>query len=128
MTDFSAVVADIKKAGLAARRFERDGHRQFRDCITVGRNGRLLFQRFSYGEAASLVFQMWAVSASPGGAIVWDYACTDYSGKTEAPTTLADYRDGVLVFEGDRFTWPCAAALPTWKQGGLGRLGMLFSR
>lgn len=124
--DFTPVIADLKRDKLAARRFEREGHRKFRDCVTVGRNGKLLFQRFCWGEGASLTFELWG-RADENGVITWGKSKSIYDEVEAAPTHLAGYENGALLFEGDKLRWPAASDMKHWKDGGLGVVGKLFS-
>ena len=50
--DFAPIIADVKAAKCAGFRYQRAGHQRYRDRVTVYRDGRLLFERFCYGEAA----------------------------------------------------------------------------
>ena len=61
--DFAPIIADVKAAKCAGFRYQRAGHQRYRDRVTVYRDGRLLFERFCYGEAAGLVFKLWAPGA-----------------------------------------------------------------
>lgn len=58
--DFRHIIEDLKKGKIAARRFEKSGNNKFRDLVTVCSNGKLRFERYCYGEAASLVCTLWA--------------------------------------------------------------------
>ena len=70
--DFAPIIADVKAAKCAGFRYQRAGHQRYRDRITVYRDGRLLFERFCYGEAAGLVFKLWAPGADDtGGQRLW---------------------------------------------------------
>jgi hypothetical protein len=125
--DFSPVIEDLKQSGLAARRYEREGHRKFRDCVTVGRNGRLLFQLFSWGEAASLAFEAKG-RVAPGGAMVWAAPVGGHMAGETPPARLSEYKDGTLLFDGKPQRWAVAAEHKYWPKGGLGVLGKLFAR
>lgn len=121
-------VQDVKKAKLAGIRYEREGHSRFRDCVTVMRNGRLLFERYSYGEAASLTFELWAKGAVADGVILWNYDAIDYSGKQEAVKQITGYADEVFYFDGKAAKWLPAARYRSFPRGGLGGLQMFFLR
>lgn len=123
--DFQAIIDDLKRDKLAARRFEREGHRKFRDCVTVGRNGRLLYQLFSWGEAASLAFEVWG-TAGQGGAISWRPSKSGHNPGQEPPERLAGYQGGALLFDDKPQRWPAAAEYKRWPAGGLGFWGMLL--
>ena len=54
--NFDGIIADLKANKLAGRAYERVGAPgNFRDRVTVYRDGKLLFERFCYGEAAGRV-------------------------------------------------------------------------
>lgn len=123
-----AAIRSLQQAKLAARRYEKEGHGKFRDCLFVCCNGRVLFQLFSYGEAASLVFEMWAKNISADGAISWADETVAYSGKTEAPQKLTSFEDNVLYLDDRPQKWAVAAEYKTFAKAGLGGLGMLWRR
>lgn len=125
--DITALYSGLRAEGLAARRYQREGRGKFRDCLTLGRNGRLLFERFNYGEAAGLVFSMWG-NAAEDGALRWEKEGVGYSGKDEAPALLTGMDGAALELDGGRLKWQPAAALKSWPAGGLGRLAMLLGR
>ena len=107
--DFEAVLRQLKEQKIAALRFEREGHRQFRDCVLVGKNGRLVFQRFSWGEAAGRVFEMGAAVPAPGADSAWNLGATTNPGREEAPKRLTGFEDGALLFDGLPAKWPAEA-------------------
>ncbi len=125
--EFFPIILELKQKGLAARRFEREGHGRFRDCLTVCQNGKFLFERYCYGEAAGLVFSMWAAKEGPEGAILWDYDSCPYTGKEEAPTRLSEMQEGNLFFDGQNKAWKPVADIKRMQKGPSGILG-LFKR
>lgn len=126
--DFLRVVEEMKTGKLAGRRFEKQGHAKFRDCVSVYRNNKLKFERYCYGEAASLVCTLWAAVPQVGAPIVWDYSASDYSGKTEAPVQLTGIEGGALLFDGKPVLWQVEKDYKTAPDAGLGRIAMLFSK
>lgn len=123
--DFNTVISDIVAHKLAGRSYEKSGHGKFRDRITVRRDGLMIFERFNYGEAAGLVCTMEAKGLNAEGAIAWDYARCDYTGKKEAPATLTAIEDSALFFDGKAVPWLPEKDLKTMP--GMGRLKILFS-
>lgn len=85
--DFAPIIADVKAAKCAGFRYQRAGHQRYRDRVTVYRDGRLLFERFCYGEAAGLVFKLWAPGADDTGVPQWDFskAMSPRPGRGAAP-------------------------------------------
>ena len=57
--------------GCAALCYEREGNTKFRDRVTVFYDGKLVFERFCWGEAAGLVFAAWADGVGADGTIQW---------------------------------------------------------
>ena len=83
---FEACAKSAREQKLAGIRYEKSGRHHFRDRVTVYRDGKLLFERFCYGEAAGLVFSM--KGRGEGENAVWDYDSCAVSAKTEAPKVL----------------------------------------
>ena len=55
----TANAADFAGAG-CGRRYEKELETHFRDCMLFYLDGRIRFERYCYGEAACLVFSVWA--------------------------------------------------------------------
>ena len=121
--NFTSLIEEVKAARCAGFRYEQVGHRQFRDRVTVYRDGRLLFERFCYGEAAGLVYKLWAPRADETGAPQWDFSRCNVTGAREAaPKMLTGAGQGGLVFDGKPAHWACVAKLRQDKQNGYGGL------
>lgn len=95
--DFAPIIADVKAAKCAGFRYQRAGHQRYRDRVTVYRDGRLLFERFCYGEAAGLVFKLWAPGADDTGVPQWDFSkCNVTNARDEVPHQLTGAGQGGL--------------------------------
>ena len=123
---FESCVKSARDQKLAGIRYEKSGRHHFRDRVTVYRDGRLLFERFCYGEAAGLVFSMWG--RGEGEKAVWDYDSCAVSAKTEAPVELTGGDETSLLFDGKSWTWDAAALLKADPENGYGRLRVLFGK
>ena len=55
----TANAADFAGPG-CGRRYEKELETHFRDCLLFYLDGRIRFERYCYGEAACLVFSVWA--------------------------------------------------------------------
>ena len=111
--DFAPIIADVKAAKCAGFGTSA-GHQRYRDRITVYRDGRLLFERFCYGEAAGLVFKLWAPGADDTGAPQWDFSkCNVTNARDEVPHQLTGAGQGGLVFDGRPGRWECVDKLKT---------------
>lgn len=119
--DFTTVIDEIKAAKCVGFRYQRAGHSRYRDRVTVYRDGRLLFERFCYGEAAGLVFRLWADGADESGAPQWDFSqCLVSNAREEAPRQLTGAGAGGLVFDGKPVCWECVGRLRSDKANGYG--------
>ena len=63
---------DVDFAGtLCGCRYEKELETHFRDCLLFYIDGRIRFERYCYGEAACLVFSLWANGLDETGKILW---------------------------------------------------------
>lgn len=123
---YQQVVQKLRQKGLAAIRFEKEGNSRFRDCVTICRGGKLLFERYCYGEAASLVFCLWAKTVLADGTVEWNYAATEYSQKYEAPTRITGKEGDALLFDEKPALWQPAREYKTYPKAGLNGPVMLL--
>ena len=108
--DIIAAATQQKCVGL---RYQKSGRNAFRDRVTVYTDGKLLFERFCYGEAAGLVFEMTGLGADEQGRLQWNYDACPNSHKTEAPTQLSGGTPQGVLFDGKAAVWECTDALKT---------------
>ena len=54
---------------LCGCRYEKELETHFRDCLLFYIDGRIRFERYCYGEAACLVFSLWANGLDETGKI-----------------------------------------------------------
>lgn len=62
----TANAADFAGSG-CGRRYEKELETHFRDCLLFYLDGRIRFERYCYGEAACLVFSVWATALTQMG-------------------------------------------------------------
>ena len=110
------------------RRYEKEMETHFRDCLLFYLDGRIRFERYCYGEAACLVFSVWAHGLDADGSILWDKEPEFESQKTALPRRLTKAEDGVLYFDDARWKWEPAADLKLDEKNGYTRLRMLLHR
>ncbi|MEG0339011.1 MAG: hypothetical protein RR573_03745 [Oscillospiraceae bacterium] len=120
---FNKILDEIKAEKLAAIRFQKTGHNKYRDRITVYMDGKILFERFCYGEAAGLVLSMWGNAAQP---IVWHYDKCNHSQKNEAPKALDVCEQLSLMFDGKNDKWECTEKLKSDSKNGYSRVRVLL--
>ena len=119
--NFSSIISEVKNAKCVGFRYQRAGHTHFRDRVTVYCDGRILFERFCYGEAAGLVFSLWAESADETGVPQWDFSkCNISNAREEVPHQLTGAGEGGLVFDGKPALWECTERLRKDKANGYG--------
>ena len=75
------------------RRYEKELETHFRDCLLFYLDGRIRFERYCYGEAACLVFSVWAHGFDADGNILWDREPEFESQKTAIPRVLTDIQE-----------------------------------
>lgn len=126
--NYQALLNCIRAQKCAGIRFEQSGRHSFRDRVTVYHDGKIFFERFCYGEAAGLVFTMWASGADEQGNIAWDYDACPNSHKTEAPKRLTGATETALLFDEKPCEWTRDALLKTDTANGYGFWQMLFKK
>lgn len=121
--NFDAILAEIRQEKCVGFRYQREGHTKYRDRVTVYRDGRLLFERFCWGEAAGLVFKLWADSVDENGAPQWSEAgCCVTGAAEEAPQRLTGASENGIFFDGKNALWECVDKLRNDKANGYGGL------
>ena len=84
--------------------YEREFQMDFQDCLFFYIDGKIRFERACYGEAAGLVFEVWASGFDKDGTIQW-LDKPKYDSYLEAlPTQLTDIQENgnALQFD-DKF-------------------------
>ena len=82
--------------------YEREYQMNFQDCLFFYIDGKIRFERACYGEAAGLVFEVWASGFNEDGIIQW-IDKPKYDSYLEAlPTQLTDIQEdgNALQFDG----------------------------
>ena len=125
--DFSTIYLQLNNTRSSAVIMQISGPSRFQDKLTVGKNGRVYFERHNFGEAAGLVFSMWG-HCDDSGQLAWDDAKVAYSGKGEAPHCLTGQTENGFYFDDKKALWQAVDYLKFWPKGGLGWLSSLISR
>lgn len=114
-------------AGCCARRYEKEYVRKYRDLLTVYVDGRALFSRYCYGEAACLVLEAWGRDEG-GAGIVWE-VLPDWAAKDPPPPRMLSGEEGsTLWFDGSRLKWELLEDLKTDPAHGYSRLKLFWQR
>ena len=114
--------------GLAALCYEKEGNTKFRDRVTLFYDGRLLFERFCWGEAAGLVFTAWADRVEPDGIIVWKRPLDAAVKESELPVVIAAADRQVLTFDQSSARWLLEDEKKSDPAHGYGGMKMLLGR
>ncbi|MEG2770183.1 MAG: hypothetical protein RR902_05140 [Oscillospiraceae bacterium] len=124
---FSALVPD-KKAAVVFEKIPLK--REFKDTLTFYCDGKVVFRRFCFGEAAGEVCTM--TNEKPcgnEGEIYWNYENAHYSRSGEAPKKLyATDENGALFFDKSPEMWKKVKELKTDKANGYSFFKMLFMK
>lgn len=121
-------LTEIRAAKCACFCYEQTGRPRFRDRVSIYHDGKLLFERFCYGEAAGKACEMWASGLNERNEVLWDYDSCAYSQKDEAPKKLTGAGSGGLVFDGKVAIWTCVEQKKKDPAHGYGFFAMLFRR
>ena len=78
---------------LCACVYKREHQMEFQDCLFFYIDGKLRFERACYGEAAGLVFEVWASGFDENGVIQWIDKPKYDSYVSALPTQLTDIQD-----------------------------------
>lgn len=105
------------------RRYEKEMETHFRDCLLFYLDGRIRFERYCYGEAACLVFSVWAHGFDADGTILWDKEPEFESQSTALPRVLTDVQESgtALQFDSLRKRYVLTEEFATDKPNGYGR-------
>lgn len=82
--------------------YKREYQMDFQDCLFFYIDGKIRFERACYGEAAGLVFEVWASGFDQDGFIQWIDKPKYDSFVAALPTQLTDIQDNgnALQFDG----------------------------
>lgn len=112
------------------RRYEKELETHFRDCLLFYLNGRIKFERYCYGEAACLVFSVWAHGFDENGKIRWDKEPEFETDQKALPRVLTDVQDEgtALQFDGLRKRYVLTEEFDTDKMNGYSRFKVFLLR
>ena len=115
---------------LCGRRYEKELETHFRDCLLFYIDGRIRFERYCYGEAACLVFSLWARGFGSDGGILWNKEPEFEVDQKAIPRVLTDIQeDGdALQFDGARKRYVVTEEFSADKPNGYGALKVFFLR
>ena len=108
---------------LCGRRYEKEMETHFRDCLLFYLDGRIRFERYCYGEAACLVFSVWAHGFDAQGKILWDKEPEFESQRSALPRVLTDVQEEgtALQFYGLRKRFVMTEEFASDKPNGYGK-------
>ena len=112
------------------RRYEKELETHFRDCLLFYLDGRIKFERYCYGEAACLVFSVWAHGLDEEGRIRWDKEPEFETDQKALPRVLTDVQDEgtALQFDGLRKRYVLTEEFDTDKMNGYSRFKVFLLR
>ena len=112
------------------RRYEKELETHFRDCLLFYLDGRIKFERYCYGEAACLVFSVWAHGLDEDGRIRWDKEPEFETDQKALPRVLPDVQEEgtALQFDGLRKRYVLTEEFDTDKMNGYSRFKVFLLR
>lgn len=123
----TANAADFS-GGACGRRYEKELETHFRDCMLFYIDGRIRFERYCYGEAACLVFSLWAKGFDADGKILWDKEPEFEVDQQAIPRVLTDVQENgtALQFDGARKRYVQTEEFDADKPNGYSKLKLFF--
>lgn len=121
-------VSAVVPKGCAAACYEKEGNTKFRDRVTVFFDGKLLFERFCWGEAAGLVFAAWADRVEQSGEIVWKKPFDAAVKEEVLPKTITGAQPQFLQFDENQAKWVLEDTKKSDPAHGYGALKVLLGR
>ena len=125
---FTEITAMTKAEKCVGARYQQSGRHAFRDRLTVYFDGKILFERFCYGEAAGLVFSLWAPATAENGEILWDWSSCQNSHKEEAPRRLTGGDGSALLLDEKQAPWERTELLQSDVPHGYSAVGGVLRR
>lgn len=115
---------------LCGRRYEKELETHFRDCLLFYIDGRIRFERYCYGEAACLVFSLWARGLDADGRILWEKKPEFETDQKAIPRVLTDIQENgdALQFDGTRKRYLRTEEFERDKPNGYGRFKVFWLR
>lgn len=103
--------------------YQKENQTKFRDVLRVYIDGRVMFQRYCYGEAAGLVFDCWADSIDESGNINWVHEPEVQSRKEALPRKIERVDgEGAILIEGETKRYLKTDELKSDSAYGYGKL------
>ena len=87
--------------GVCCTVYKKENQTKFRDELRIYIDGRVLFERYCYGEAAGLVFDCGASGIDQNGNILWVNEPDSESRKEALPRRIEDFQDDAIKIAGD---------------------------
>ena len=109
-------------------RYEKEMETHFRDCLLLYLDGRIRFERYCYGEAACLVFSVWAHGFDQDGKILWDKEPEFESQRSALPRMLTDVQESgnALQFDELRKRYVKTEEFAEDKMNGYGKFKVFW--
>ena len=111
-------------------RYEKEWETHFRDCLLFYIDGKIRFERYCYGEAACLVFSVWASGLDEDGKILYDKEPEFEVDQKALPRMLTDIQENgnALQFDGQFKRFVKTEEFSEDNPNGYSRLRLLFLR
>lgn len=115
---------------LCAAVYTRELQMDFQDCLFFYIDGKIRFERACYGEAAGLVFEVWASGFDENGTIQWINKPKYDSFISALPTQLTAIQDNgnALEFDGKYKRFLKTKEISSDPSHGYTKLKLLFKK
>lgn len=122
------ILSELVLKNYAAACYEKEGNTKFRDRMTIFFDGKILFERFCWGEAAGLVFQVWATGTDPENHILWKKPFLPEVKPEVLPQTIVSASREYLLFDESQIKWIREDDKKLDKAHGYGRWKVLIEK
>lgn len=102
--------------------------REFRDTLSLYFDGKAVFTRYCYGEAAGAVCVLISDGVDENGGFKWNFDKCGYSGKYQAPKAVTECSDEKTIFCDSEYPWKNIKILKYNPQHGYSKLGVLLKK
>ena len=115
---------------LCATVYKRELQMEFQDCLFFYIDGKMRFERACYGEAAGLVFEVWASGFDENGVIQWIDKPKYDSYVSALPVQLTDIQENgnALQFDGQYKRFLKINEIRSDKERGYTKLKLMFMK
>ncbi len=122
--------ATLLSGGKCCAVYEKERETKFRDQLRFYIDGKIIFERFCYGEAAGMVGSLYSEGFDESGKIVWKNSENQNLPGNPPPSELTDCSENfdTLEFDGQFKKYKRLSILSNDSPRGYGKIKLFFIR